>query len=243
MPKSWGVERTALNHCIWDYQHYSISWNYNKVFFGLGKHPLIEGTYWVKNHLSREWKGSRRVNWLSRFTDLATAKMRETGFPQRSHGVPPTAVQHCLCAETPILTNLNCRQLLFFFTLWFKTARISVCPNMNIIIFHWAELELLKGFTWRKWKTSWYGTHGQGYTTHHTKIGWTAPIRGPERSFKGAFPRMEKKYYVRQIEVVMILHVNLETTSTVQNTYINHVPRAGIQRTRLIFRVRCIKYA
>lgn len=131
----------------------------------------------------------------------------------------------------------------FFFTLWFKTARISVCPNMNIIIFHWAELELLKGFTWRKWKTSWYGTHGQGYTTHHTKIGWTAPIRGPERSFKGAFPRMEKKYYVRQIEVVMILHVNLETTSTVQNTYINHVPRAGIQRTRLIFRVRCIKYA
>lgn len=107
------------------------------------------------------------MNWLSRFTDLATAKMRETRFPKISWCSSNCCTALPLCWDShPDQSKLQTTPFLFF-TLWFKISRISICPNMNIIIFHWAELELLKGFTWRKWKTSWYGTHGQGYTTHH----------------------------------------------------------------------------
>lgn len=111
----------------------------------------------------------------------------------------PTAVQHCLCAETLILGNLNCRQLLFFFfffILWFKISQISICPNRNIIIFHWAETKLSKGFTWKKWKTSWYGTHGEGYTTHHK--GWVnSPHRWAREIFQGHLSKNRKKVLCR----------------------------------------------
>lgn len=200
----WGLERITLGCYVWDYQHYITSGNQkSKLYWARKVHCkwktlLLKATgLWVETNQSEKW--------LAQVQSLPWPKQEKSDFLKTliaslSHLI---ALPLCCAGKVCNPADVNCSWLKSypFLCSFVSVSRLSICPNCNLTIFHWTELELLKAFKQRMCKISLHSAHpkeriwAKKYHSSHRcqSVTETALILRPEKPFSVPWDPREKK--------------------------------------------------